>query len=310
MKAGTVDEFELIARYFTGRGAPREDVVLGVGDDAALLEPSPGHSLVLTTDTLVAGQHFPERDFPPATLGRRSLAVNLSDVAAMAAVPCWALLSLTLPDVDEAWLEQFAGSFSDLAARTGVALAGGNLSRGPLSVTVTLAGQVRHGEALTRSGARAGDTLWVTGALGGAAAGLRALQQGAAIDAPEVAAYAWPQPRVEVARELAPLATAAIDISDGLGGDLSKLLDASGGLGAELFAGDFPLAPGASLEDGLGPSDDYELLLSIPQAATSGLDVERLDCALHCIGRIAPGPGLYLDGRPLDGPGYGYSHFK
>lgn len=308
-RADTVDEFELIARYFTGRGARREDVALGVGDDAAVLEPAPGHSLVLTTDTLVAGRHFPEHGFPARALGHRSLAVNLSDMAAMGAEPAWALLALTLPGVDERWLEDFAAGVSRLAERTGVALAGGNLAGGPLAVTVTLAGQVRHGRALRRSGARAGDTLWTTGSLGGGAAGLRALRDGAAIEAPEVAAYAWPEPRVLAGRELAPLATAAIDISDGLVGDLSKLLAASGGLGAELSTADIPLAPGASIADALGPSDDYELLLTVPQSAVSDLEADRFDGGLHRIGRVTSEPGFSLDGRPLDGADHGYSHF-
>jgi len=305
-----VDEFELIARYFTGRGARREDVTLGVGDDAALLEPVPDHTLVLTTDTLVAGRHFPEHEFPPAALGHRALAVNLSDMAAMGADPAWALLSLTLPEVAESWVEDFSDAFSTLAERTGVALVGGNLARGPMSVSVTLVGQVGHGKALTRAGARAGDTLWVTGALGGGAAGLRALQKGAPIDASAVAAYAWPEPRVKVARELAARADAAIDISDGLAGDLAKLLAASGGLGAELVAGDIPLAGNATLEDALGPSDDYELLLSIPQAEATTLDMTRLGCELHCIGRVRAEPGLHLDGRPLNGAVHGYRHFS
>lgn len=304
-----MDEFELIARYFTGRGACRGDVTLGVGDDAAILEPAPDYSLVLTTDTLVAGRHFPERDFPPKALGHRALAVNLSDLAAMGAEPAWALLSLTLPDADETWLGLFANGFSTLAERTEVALVGGNIARGPLSVGVTLAGQVERGKALTRAGARPGDTLWVTGALGGGAAGLRALREGAPIEAPAVAAYAWPEPRVQAGRKLAAHADAAIDISDGMAGDLAKLLAASGGLGADLVAGDIPLADNATLDDALGPSDDYELLLSIPKAEASTIDVTRLGCELRCIGRIRQAPGIHLDGRPLGDAVHGYNHF-
>lgn len=304
-----MDEFELITRYFTACGARRNDVVLGVGDDAAIVAPAAGRSLVLTTDTLVADRHFPAEDFSPAALAYRALAVNLSDLAAMAAVPAWALLSLTLPEVDEHWIQAFASAFSELAQRFDVALVGGNLARGPLAVSVTLAGQVEPDKTLTRSGARVGDALYVTGALGGGAAGLRALQNGAVMKAPEVAAYARPVPRVKAARELAPYASAAIDISDGLFGDLAKLLVASGSLGAELVADDIPLAPGAALGDALGPSDDYELLLSIPPAQLSAVNWERLDCELHCIGRVCAGPGVRLDGRAQDAAARGFKHF-
>ncbi|MGH8128204.1 MAG: thiamine-phosphate kinase [Gammaproteobacteria bacterium] len=310
MKAGTVDEFELIARYFTARGALREDVVLGVGDDAAIVAPTAGRSLVLTTDTLVAGRHFPTEDFPPAALGYRALAVNLSDLAAMGAAPAWALLSLTLPTVDERWIEAFASAFSALAERCNVALVGGNMALGPLTVSVTLAGQVEPGKALTRAGARVGDALYVTDALGGGAAGLRALQSGAAIDAPEVAAYAYPTPRVQAGLGLASYATAAIDVSDGLLGDLAKLLATSGDLGAELVADDIPLASGATLADALGPSDDYELLLSIPQAQLSAVNIEQLGCELHCIGRVCAEPGVRLDGDTQDAAARGFNHFQ
>ncbi|MGA7965222.1 MAG: thiamine-phosphate kinase [Gammaproteobacteria bacterium] len=305
-----MDEFELIARYFTTRGARREDVVLGVGDDAAIVTPAADRSLVLTTDTLVAGRHFPAEDFSPAALGHRALAVNLSDLAAMAAAPAWALLSLTLTEVDERWIKDFASAFSELAERCDVALVGGNLACGPLAVSVTLAGQVEPGKALTRAGARVGDALYVTGALGGGATGLRALQNGAAMNTPEVAAYAWPMPRVKAAWELAPYANAAIDLSDGLLGDLAKLLATSSGWGAELVADDIPLAPGAALGDALGPSDDYELLLSIPPAQLSAVNVERLGCELHCIGRVCAEPGVRLDGKTQDAAARGFNHFS
>lgn len=305
-----MDEFELIARYFTTCGARREDVVLGIGDDAAIVAPAAGRSLVLTTDTLLAGRHFPAEDFSPAALGHRALAVNLSDLAAMAAAPAWALLSLTLPAADERWIGAFAAAFSELAERYDIALVGGNVARGPLAVGVALAGQVEAGKALLRSGARVGDALCVTGSLGGGAAGLRALQNGATSDAPEVAAYARPEPRVQAGLGLAACANAAIDLSDGLLGDLAKLLAASGGLGADLVAADLPLAPGAALGDALGPSDDYELLASIPQAQLSTLSTERLGCEWHCIGRVGAESGVRLDGRTQDAALCGFKHFQ
>lgn len=302
-----MDEFELIRHYFTGRGARRGDVRVGVGDDAAVLAVPPGCELLLTTDSLVAGRHLPTEGFPPAALGHRALAVSLSDVAAMGGTPAWALLALVLPEAEEDWLADFATGFAGLAERYEVALAGGNVARGPLAVTVTVAGFVRAGEALRRRGARAGDALFVTGALGGGVAGLRALAAGASADAPEAAAYARPEPRLRAGRALAPLAHAAIDVSDGLVGDLAKLLAASGGLGAELESAALPLASGATLEDALGPSDDYELLGAVPESA----DVAGLagaDCALTRIGRVASEPGVRMDGVPLRSFD-GYRHF-
>ncbi|MGH8273216.1 MAG: thiamine-phosphate kinase [Gammaproteobacteria bacterium] len=300
-----MDEFDLIRRYFTGRGARRADVALGVGDDAAVLAPPPGHELLLTTDTLVGGRHFPEQDFPPEAVGHRALAVNLSDIAAMGGVPAWALLALTLPEVDESWLAAFADGFAALAERFEVALVGGNMARGPLAITVTVAGFAAAGSATTRDGARAEDALWVTGALGGGAAGLRALSAGESVDAPAVAAYARPEPRLAAGRALAPRAHAAIDISDGLLGDLAKLLAASGGLGAELDRKALPLAPGATLADALGSSDDYELLVAAPESKTETLAASRvLDSAFTRIGRVVAEPGIRLDGESVNGRGY------
>ncbi len=303
-----MDEFAVIERFFRGRGAARTDVRLGVGDDAAVVEPDPGKELVLTTDTLVAGRHFPAGGFPPGALGHRALAVNLSDLAAMGAEPAWALLSLTLPEADEAWLEAFADGFGSLAERTNVALVGGNLSAGPLTVCVTLAGQVDAGCSLVRSGAREGDALYVTGGLGGGAAGLRALSEGQPIESPQVRSYALPEPRLEASRSLVQCAHAVIDVSDGLLGDLAKLLAASGNLGADLSAAAIPLAPGAALEDALGPSDDYELLVSLPQAAGEGASAS-LGCEWHRIGIVGAGPGIRLDGEAVAGESRGYRHF-
>ena len=169
------DESELIERYLRGLGAARADVVLGIGDDAALLRMPPDTELVLTTDALVEGVHFLP-GAPARSLGHRSLAVNLSDIAAMGASPAWALLALNLPDADAQWLQPFAAGFGDLARVHGVALVGGNVSRGPLSITVQLAGVAPPGQALRRSGAAGGEGLYVSGTLGDAAAGLKYLR--------------------------------------------------------------------------------------------------------------------------------------
>src|SRR5437762_14226256 len=166
-----LSESALIERYFRTCGAQRPDVLAGIGDDAALLAVAPDAELVAATDTLVAGVHFPAGS-PPASIGHRSLAVNLSDLAAMGARPAWALLALTLPDADEGWLAEFAAGFSALARPHEVALVGGDTTRGPLCVTVQLLGQVPRGEALRRGGGRAGDALFVSGTPGEAAAGL------------------------------------------------------------------------------------------------------------------------------------------
>ena len=304
-----VDEFAVIERFFRGRGAVRPDVRLGVGDDAAVVSPAPGRELVMTTDTLVAGQHFPAEGFPALALGHRALAVNLSDIAAMGADPAWALLSLTLPETDEAWLEAFADGFSALAESMNVALIGGNLAAGALTVCVTLAGQGKPGHLLTRSGAREGDALYVTGGLGGGTAGLRALRAGSLIEDLQVRAYAFPEPRVKAGKILAQHAHAAIDVSDGLIGDLAKLLAASGDLGADLSSEAIPLAPGASLEDALGPSDDYELLVSLPEPEGEQLTAQ-LDCQWQRIGRITGEPGIHLNGETIMAQSRGYRHFS
>lgn len=303
-----MDEFGLIERFFSGRGARRTDVVLGIGDDAAVLAPPAGRECLLTTDTLVAGRHFPAAGFPAEALGHRALAANLSDIAAMGGVPAWALLALVLPEGDARWAAAFADGFSALAERFEVALVGGNVARGPLSVTVTLAGFARPGQALARRGARAGDALIVSGVLGGGSAGLRAFIRGDTARAESVRAYAWPEPRVRAGRWLAARAHAAIDVSDGLAGDLGKLLGGAASLGAELDARALPLAPGAVLEDALGPSDDYELLAAVPESVLQGPGAPPEHCAFTRIGRVSSTPGIRLDGRTLAAAGY--RHFE
>src|SRR5262245_42460201 len=204
-------EFELIERHFTGRGAPREDVLAGVGDDGALLAAPPGGTLVIALDTLVDGVHFPA-GFDARFVGHRALAVNLSDLAAMGAEPAWALLAITLPAVEEHWLSGFSAGFDALARRHRVALVGGDTTRGPLTVSGTLAGSVPAGRALRREGARPGDDLWVSGTPGDAAAGLAILDgrlpaQGRARDA-LLARFQLPQARVALGIALRGIASA------------------------------------------------------------------------------------------------------
>src|SRR6202789_1662520 len=225
-------EFELIRRFFMrGDAAAKSGVLLGIGDDAALLQLPAGSDLVVAVDTIVSGRHFPE-GADARSIGHRALAVNLSDMAAMGAMPAWATLALTMPGADAAWLERFAAGLLDLADAHGVALVGGDTTRGPLTISVQLLGHVPRGRALRRRGARAGDLLAVTGTLGDAGAGLQFV--GAVLPETRPAAlelirrFEYPAPRVRFGLAARGIATAAMDLSDGLVGDLPKLAKADG----------------------------------------------------------------------------------
>ena len=315
-------EFELIERFFTGRGAARADVRLSVGDDAAILTPQPGAELVLALDTIVSGVHFPA-DVNGRFVGHRALAVNLSDIAAMGAEPAWALLGLTLPAADENWLGDFASGLDDLARRFGVALVGGDTTRGPLTATLALAGWVPTGQALRRAGARSGDDLWVSGTVGDAGAGLAVLQgRLAAGGAPReelLRRFLVPEPRVSLGQALRGIATACIDVSDGLAGDLGKLCSA-GSVGAWLDAAELPRSEAlleAAGEEGalrfaLSAGDDYELLFSAPASARRLIESFKADVPVTRIGAITAAPGVQLQGA---GPelerdvAHGFDHF-
>lgn len=224
-------EFELIAKYFSGADGGRQDVVLGVGDDAALLRVPEGRELVVAADTLVSGVHFPPGT-PAAAIGHRALAVNLSDLAAMGATPAWFTLALTLPRAEEMWLEEFSRGLLELARRFDVALVGGDTTSGPLAMTVQAMGHAAPGTAIRRSGARPGDGIYLSATTGDAAAGLAVLQgeieiASEAARAELIARFLWPEPRVALGAALVGVASAAIDVSDGLLADLQKLLGAS-----------------------------------------------------------------------------------
>jgi thiamine-monophosphate kinase len=310
-----LSEEVLIDRFFAALGAARRDVVLGVGDDGAVLEPPPGRQLVCVVDTLNEGVHFP-LGTPPAALGHRLLAVNLSDLAAMGARPAWASLSLSLPTAEAAWLGEFARGLGALAEQHGVSLVGGDTVRGPLSLSLQALGFVPPGEALVRRGARPGDAVFVSGRLGAAAAGLRAFgageRRGALVDA-----FLWPRPRVTLGRALRGLATAAIDVSDGLLTDLGRVLAASGA-GASVAAGRLPLAAEAVAACGeaearrlaLTGGDDYELCFTVPAAAQAELQRRLADIPVPVtrIGRVEPEPGLRVLDAPPDLPD-GWAHF-
>jgi thiamine-monophosphate kinase len=311
-------EFDLIARYFTGHDRG-DGVLLGVGDDAALLAPlAPGEALAVTVDTLVAGVHFdPAGD--PAALGHKLLAVNLSDLAAMGAEPLWATLALTLPTADPTWLEAFSGGLAALAAEHGVALVGGDTTRGPLTLTLQAAGRVPADRVLRRAGARPGDGIYVTGTLGDAALALRDPPD---LDRGERAALRQrlerPTPRVAAGRALRGLASAAIDISDGLAADLGHVLDASG-VGATVTLADLPLTPALARLAAAGDwqlplagGDDYELCFTVPAAQEEAVAAAALAVAATRIGTVEAAPGLRLlapDGTPYRLARAGYDHF-
>ena len=312
-------EFDLIERYFS-RSSGRRDVLLGVGDDAALLDVPAGHALVAAVDTLVEGRHFPV-GAPADSVGHQALAVNLSDLAAMGADPAWALLSLSLPDSDEDWLRAFAQGLDGLAESHGVALVGGDTVRGPRVVTITALGFVDPGLALRRDGARPGDVLFVSGWPGEAAAGLEALRDGSARgDAdPLVRRYRYAEPRLGLGRSLRARATAAMDVSDGLVGDLEKLCKASG-VGARLELERLPVSAELARRHGrdacerfvLFGGDDYELLFTVPAADAAAMQAGLSGALpLHRIGMIEAAAGVRCvrDGRPIELRGGGYDHF-
>lgn len=318
-----LSEFALIERYFRTCGAQRADVRLGVGDDAALLQLPPGSELVAATDTLVAGVHFPLGS-PPASIGHRALAVNLSDLAAMGARPAWALLALTLPESQEAWLEEFAAGLGRLARAQEVALVGGDTTRGPLCISVTLLGYVPAGQALRRAGGRAGDELFVSGTPGDAAAGL-ALEQGR-LQAPAATIaylrerFLLPKPRMALGEQLRSHASACIDVSDGLLADAGKLAAASG-TGVELSYEAVPLsAPllaavgdARAREFALTGGDDYELCFAVHAESVrtllTQLPPERWGYTRIGVLRAAAGAVVVRDGTVMEFSHCGYEHF-
>lgn len=297
-------ETDLIAIIAAHAGAPRDDVVVDIGDDAAVTRVPAGHELVLCTDTLVAGVHFPEGTDAGA-IGHKALAVNLSDLAAMGAEPAWALVSLTLPAPDADWVDAFAAGIGALAARHGMRIVGGDTTRGPLSVTVQAAGFVPAGRVLTRGSARVGDQLFVTGTLGDAALALARLQAGQDVDPALRERLDRPTPRVAEGIALRGVASAAIDVSDGLLRDLDRLLGADG-LGATVEVEALPRSAaftgaGGHVGHQLAGGDDYELLF-----AAAG------DAPGTRIGRIEATPGVVcIDGagRPLAVASRGYDAF-
>ena len=318
------DEFELIDRFFKDLTPAGAGVTCGIGDDAAVVRIPDGHELVVSTDTLVSGVHFPPAT-DPADIGFKSLAVNLSDMAAMGAEPRWATLALTMPSGDSAWLSGFSRGFAELAKRCNVSLIGGDMSRGPLTVTVQILGTVAAGTALRRCAARAGEDIYVTGLLGDAAYALSVWETGVREFEMLPAACRQhllrPLPRIDVGLAIRPLAAAAIDISDGLAADLQHILDASRA-GAEVELAALPLSDtlkslerGQALELALTRGDDYELCFTAPERYRAEIEgiASRSACGITRIGRIVAGGKIRWiseDGSDYQPPETGYRHFK
>lgn len=317
-----MDEFALIRRFFD-RPMQDDSVRLGIGDDAALIEPEPGRELICAVDTIVAGTHYPA-DLPPFDVGYRSVAINLSDIAAMAGRPRWMTLALTIPNADKGWLSLFAEGFFTAAVEANVSLVGGDTTRGEIAViSVHLLGDVDPGKAIKRSGAKPGDSIFVTGTPGDAAAGLSLLKSGTDQSSESeylIGRFVRPTARIAYASSVANIANAAIDLSDGLYADLEKLLLASG-TGAIVELSKLPLSAGLlakfdyddAVNLALGGGDDYELCFTASQSD----DAEVLELAkqhrlsVTRIGKVVTGKGISCtrDGAPFEYTDPGYRHF-
>ncbi len=310
-----MDEFELIDRIFRRLADRKPWVEVGIGDDGAVLEVTPGKKSVVVMDTLVNGTHFLDSQ-PADSVGHRALAVNLSDIAAMGATPRWATLSLTIPKLERDWLSGFANGFFKLARKYQVALVGGDTTAGPLTVSVTVGGEVEPGCVMRRSGARPGDLVLLSGKIGGAATALTSPQ--AYADPLLRTALLYPHPPVDLGQALGLFAHSAIDLSDGLLADLGHVLKASGNRGAQIESDRVPLFEASStllgssraLELALGGGDDYELCFTVPgDRYQKVVDIgNQLGRDIFCIGRVTEQGGCQIKGEQVNlkelSPGY------
>ncbi|MCP5213732.1 MAG: thiamine-phosphate kinase [Pseudomonadales bacterium] len=320
-----ISEFELIKQYFDDSTAQKQcaDLVLGIGDDGAIISPRPDHDLIVAVDTLVAGVHFLS-EANPYDIGFRSLAVNLSDLAAMGAEPAWFTLALTLPGADEEWLKEFSRGLFELARSYQLPLIGGDTTRGPLTISIQVLGYVPSAQALCRDGAKVGDLIYVTGSLGDAAGGLRLLQnkESSLQDDYLQTRFLRPQARLKFGQCLRGLAHAAIDISDGLLADIGHITKRSG-VGARVELARLPLSvqlkavfgSERAIEMALSGGDDYELCFCVaPTQADKVAELaKQLGLAITCIGCVEAEPGIRLynaQGEPVDSAlAAGYQHF-
>ena len=312
----SLNEFEVIRRFFTHRSQATSGIVLGIGDDAAIVRPEPGNDLVVATDVLNTGIHFPDSTDPRA-IGHKALAVNLSDLAAMGAMPSWFTLSLSLPTIDEEWLTAFSRGLFDLANEYEIALVGGDTVRGPLSISVQVLGQVPTGTGLRRSGAQPGDKIYVTGTLGDAALALQKIKQGAVSETELRARLDYPVPRAGFGLRLLSVANSCIDISDGLAADLGHILEASQ-VGASIATTALPfskylatLEPDNAVKLALSGGDDYELCFTVPAEKSEAIKriSEETAVPVTCIGEITNNTGLHLSDSELSLQSMGFNHF-
>ena len=312
----SLNEFEVIQRFFDRRDQVAGGVVLGIGDDAAIVRPESGKDVIVATDILNAGIHFPESTDANA-IAYKALAVNLSDLAAMGATPSWFTMTLSLPEVDENWLVDFSRGLFQLADEFSIALVGGDTVRGPLSVGIQVMGQVPCGTGLKRSGAQIGDKIYVSGTIGDAALALQQIKQGNQ-PAPELRKRLdYPVPRIGLGIRLLDIANSCIDVSDGLAADLGHILGASG-VGASISTVSLPLSGflGALDHDqavrlALTGGDDYELCFTVPGEKKKSVEEISSDLGLPiaCIGEITNDAGLQLSDYGNSLESIGFNHF-
>ncbi len=317
-------EFELIKNFFTEQVVKRKDVLLGIGDDCAVVSIAENQDVVVTTDTLVAGVHFPLGTSPKA-IGHKAVAVNLSDIAAMGAKPSWISLAITLPEVNDDWLTDFCAGAFELCEYYNVQLIGGDTTQGPLSITITAQGLTPEGKYLSRSGAKSGDWLYVTGELGDAALALRHLKEPLLTEDALIEQVQrkldFPKPRVLAGQALREYASAAIDISDGLLADLGHICQASS-VGANVVLDAVPLSETMTksqlfddaINYALNGGDDYELLFTVSEDNKVGMEtaLSHAGVKITCIGQMNASQTISttLNNKPVPIKGLGFQHFS
>lgn len=317
-------EFELIKRYFAEQSVKRKDVLLGIGDDCAILAPQEMQNIAITTDTLVAGVHFP-KDTTPRAIGHKAVAVNLSDLAAMGAEPNWISLAITLPEINEDWVSEFCAGVFELCEYFNVELIGGDTTQGPLSITITAQGVTPADKHLARSGAKSGDWIYVTGELGDAALALQHIKNEVSVEQSFQAQIQdkldFPKPRVLAGQLLREYASSAIDISDGLLADLNHICEMSS-VGANIVLDDIPLSNAMlntlsnekAIELALNGGDDYELLFTVSEDNKVGMEtaIANAGTTVTCIGQLNGSDKITttLNSKPVDIKKSGFEHFS
>ncbi|AZQ85479.1 thiamine-phosphate kinase [Colwellia sp. Arc7-635] len=317
-------EFELIKRFFSEQAIKRKDVVLGIGDDCAIVTPSERQNIAITTDTLVAGVHFPHETSARA-IGHKSIAVNLSDLAAMGAEPSWISLAITMPEIDEDWVKEFCAGVFELCEYYNVQLIGGDTTQGPLSITVTAQGLIPINKHLTRSGAKAGDWVYVTGEIGDAALALKYIFKEVDVAAEYRESVQrsldFPTPRILAGQALRGYASAAIDLSDGIISDLGHICSASK-VGANIVLDDLPISnalrDSVDVEDAfemaLVGGDDYELLFTVSEDNKVGMETALANTGntITCIGQINRSEKITttLNSKPVAINAKSFEHFS